>query len=137
MTNIYIKIEKLFEKLTAFATTLLGNSIIFILGLCLVLFWWTIDFFSDATMHQIIGDIIFGTTFLSLFIIQKSNNKFSAILHLKLNELIASHEPANNSVIHAEEKSEREIIELAKEYADAEDLKIEEIEEIIKEDLEK
>ena len=79
-------------------------------------------------MHQIVGDFIFGTTFLSLFIIQKSNNRFSAILHLKLNELIASHEPASNSVIHAEEKSEREIIELAKEYA--------EIEQIIKEDLE-
>ena len=128
MNNIHLRIDQHFEKLTSIATALLGNSIVFILAFLLVVFWWTIDFFSDATMHQIVGDFIFGTTFLSLFIIQKSNNRFSAILHLKLNELIASHEPASNSVIHAEEKSEREIIELAKEYA--------EIEQIIKEDLE-
>ena len=69
-------------------------------------------------MHQIVGDIIFGTTFLSLFIIQKSFNKFSASLHLKVNELVSSHEPANNSVMNAEEKTEREISELSREYAD-------------------
>ena len=127
MKNTYLTIEKLFEKLTALATTLLGNSIVFIAALALVLFWWANDFFSNASLHQIIGDIIFGTTFLSLFIIQKSSNKFSAILHLKLNELIASHESASNSVIYNEDRSEREIIELTKEYAD--------IEEIIKDDL--
>ena len=127
MHPFYIKIETLFEKLTLIATSFLGNSVVFIIGLCLVLFWWTLDFFSNASMHDIIGDIIFGTTFLSLFIIQKANNKFSAVLHLKLNELIASHEPANNSVLHTDEKSEREIIELSKVYT--------ELEEIIDEDL--
>ena len=72
-------------------------------------------------MHQNIGDFIFGTTFLSLFIIQKSFNKYSALLHLKVNELISSHETANNSVMDTNEKTEKEITELAKEYIDKEE----------------
>lgn len=110
--------EKTFERLVSLATTILGNSITFILALCLVLFWWINNIFTTKDVHQIVGDIIFGTTFLSLFIIQKSFNKFSASVHLKINELVSSHEPANNSVMNAEEKTEREISELSREYAD-------------------
>jgi low affinity Fe/Cu permease len=118
MKNIYGRSEKIFERLVSFATIILGNSITFILALCLVLFWWINNLFTTRDVHQIIGDIIFGTTFLSLFIIQKSFNRFSGSLHLKINELVSSHEPANNSVINAEEKTEREITELSKEYAE-------------------
>ena len=68
-------------------------------------------------IHAIIGDIILGVAFLSLFIIQKSFNRFSASLHLKVNELVASNKSASNTVINAEEKTELEITELSKEYA--------------------
>jgi low affinity Fe/Cu permease len=67
---------------------------------------------------MIIGDIIFGITFLSLFIIQKSFNRFSASLHLKINELISSHDTASNTVLNAEIKTEKEITELTKEYSE-------------------
>jgi low affinity Fe/Cu permease len=69
-------------------------------------------------IHSSIGDVILGVAFLSLFIIQKSFNRFSASLHLKVNELVASHEPAKNAVINAEGKTEHEINELSKEYAE-------------------
>lgn len=118
ISKIYTHSEKIFERLVSLATIILGNSITFILAVCLVLFWWINNLFTTRDIHQIIGDIIFGTTFLSLFIIQKSFNRFSASLHLKINELVSSHEPANNSVINAEEKTEREITELSKEYAE-------------------
>jgi low affinity Fe/Cu permease len=116
--DIYDLMEKLFERLVSLATAILGNSITFIVALCLVLFWWINNIFTTRDVHQIIGDIIFGVTFLSLFIIQKSFNRFSGSLHLKINELVSSHEPANNSVINAEEKTEREITELSREYSD-------------------
>jgi low affinity Fe/Cu permease len=118
MNNFYLNIERRFELLTEFATKILGNSISFLAALFLVLFWWTNDFFSDASRHQIIGDIIFGTTFLSLFIIQKSFNRYSASLNLKMNELISSHEPANNEVMNTNEKTEREIRLLEQEYVE-------------------
>ena len=121
MKQTYLHIEKYFEKLTIVSTAILGNSITFMLALCLVLYWWVNDIESKASVHQIIGDIIFGITFLSLFIIQKSFNRYSALIHLKINELVSSHEHANNNVINFETKSEREIKEILKEYVDPEE----------------
>ncbi|HEU4791647.1 MAG TPA: low affinity iron permease family protein [Flavobacterium sp.] len=118
MNKIYNHTENLFEKLVSIGTTILGNSISFLIALCLVLFWWINSLFIKNDIHLIIGDIIFGITFLSLFIIQKSFNRFSASLHLKINELVSSHEHASNTVLNAEIKTEREITELSKEYSD-------------------
>lgn len=121
MKKAYFSIERQFERLVSIATRILGNSITFILALILVLFWWTTNLFKSNDLHQDIGDIIFGTTFLSLFIIQKSFNKYSALVHLKMNELISSHEPANNSVMDMGKKTEKEIVELYKEYIETDD----------------
>ena len=118
MKNIYRHIEKGFERLTSVAIAILGNSISFIVALIIVIFWLTNKQFFNQDIHYCIGDIILGVAFLSLFIIQKSFNRFSKSLHLKVNELVASHEPANNAVIHAEEKTEDEINILSKEYSE-------------------
>jgi len=118
MKNLYRHIEKGFEKLTSVAIAILGNSISFIVALIIVIFWLTNKQFFNQDIHYCIGDIILGVAFLSLFIIQKSFNRFSKSLHLKVNELVASHEPANNAVIHAEEKTEHEINILSKEYSE-------------------
>lgn len=118
MIKIYRKTETIFEKLTSIITLILGNSISFIIALIMVLFWWINNLFHNPDIHTIIGDAIFGITFLSLFIIQKSFNRFSGSLHLKVNELVSSHELASNKVINAEVKSELEINELSKEYTE-------------------
>ncbi len=129
MKKVYLYIETSFEKLTLKATRILGNSITFICALTLVLFWWTTSLFRSTDWHQNIGDFIFGTTFLSLFIIQKSFNRYSALVHLKMNELISSHETANNAVMNDSEKTEHEILALTNEYIEVEN----EIKELDKE----
>ena len=116
MKTIYKHLEIRFEKLTSIATNILGNPVTFIVALCLVIFWLTEKAFYKQSLHSCIGDIILSVTFLSLFIIQKSFNRFSGSLHLKVNELVASHEPASNAVIGAENKTEFEILELMKEH---------------------
>ncbi len=116
MNNTYLGIEKLFEKLTLYATAILGNSISFIIAFIMVLYWWGSNLFTSGDSHQNIGDIIFGITFLSLFIIQKSFNRYSALINLKVNELISSHETANNDVLNNSHKTEREITKLEQEY---------------------
>jgi low affinity Fe/Cu permease len=116
--NMYGHTEKVFEKLTSVAIAILGNSITFIIALCTVIFWLSNKRFYKQNIHYSIGDVILGVTFLSLFIIQKSFNRFSASLHLKINELVASNEAASNAVINIEEKTEMEIAELSKEYAE-------------------
>ncbi|WP_081897835.1 low affinity iron permease family protein [Flavobacterium sp. 83] len=128
MMKIYSRLEQLFEKLTSTVTAILGNPITFIFALCLVLWWWINNLFTTMDIHQIIGDIIFGVTFLSLFIIQKSFNRFSASLHLKVNELVSSHETASNAVLNADVKTEKEITELSKEYSELAE-KIKELDE--------
>ena len=114
--NIYRYAERGFEKLTFVVTAVLGNSITFIIALLTVLFWLTNKRFYTEDIHYEIGDVILGVTFLTLFIIQKSFIHFSASLHLKINELVASNKAASNTVINAEEKTEEEITELSKEY---------------------
>jgi low affinity Fe/Cu permease len=62
-------------------------------------------------------DIILCVTFLGFFIIQKSFNKYSAALHLKMNELVAAHEKASNRMVDIENKTEEELKELGKHYS--------------------
>jgi len=129
MKNIYRHTERRFEKLASVAISILGNSVTFILALCLVIFWLSNKQFYRQNIHAAIGDVILGVTFLSLFIIQKTFNRFSASLHLKVNELVSSHEPASNLVINLEEKTEHEITKLSKEYSELTEQKKEEDEQ--------
>ena len=114
---LYRAIEKSFEKFSYKATRVLGNSITFIIALILVVRYFTDPKVYTQPRHNIIMDVIFSVTFLSIFIIQKSVNRFSAALHLKMNELVASHDTASNRIINIEEKSEEEIRDLAKHYS--------------------
>jgi len=118
MKIIYRHTERGFEKLASFAIGILGNSITFIIALGTVIYWLTNKRFYIQDIHSSIGDVILAVAFLCLFIIQKSFNRFSASLHLKVNELVASHEPASNAVMNAEGKTEDELTELSKEYAE-------------------
>jgi low affinity Fe/Cu permease len=118
MKNLYHHAETVFEKVTGIATKILGSSITFTLAFSMVLFWYLSPSFYEQDIQHIIRDLIHGLTFLSLFIIQKEFNKFSGSLHVKINELIVSHKPANNAVINVELKTEHEIVELAKEYTE-------------------
>jgi low affinity Fe/Cu permease len=118
MIGLYRHTERGFEKLTASVTAVLSNSVTFIVALGTVIFWLSNKRFYTQDIHAAIGDVILGVTFLTLFIIQRSFNHFSASLHLKVNELVASHKAANNAVMNAEEKTEDEITELSKEYAE-------------------
>jgi low affinity Fe/Cu permease len=119
--HIYTHTERWFERLASFAIAILGNSITFVLAVFTVIIWISNKRFRTQDIHYRIGDIILGITFLSLFIIQKSFNRFSASLHLKVNELVVSHESASNAVINVEEKTELEMTELSKEYAELAD----------------
>ncbi len=133
MYQVYLNIERRFEILTLYVTKVLGNSITFILVFCLVIYWWASNLFTSKDVHQNIGDIIFGTTFLSLFVIQKSFNRYSASIHLKMNELISSNKQANNSVMDIYKKTEQEIRDLSMEYIGIDDIVEKEIDLALKE----
>ncbi len=56
-------------------------------------------------------------TFLMVFLIQKSQNKESIAVQLKLNELVAAHEFASNRLVDVEDMSEDELKVIQKYYA--------------------
>ncbi len=118
MKTIYIRIEKFFEKIADLITTILGSSITFFLALVMVVFWFFNRQYNFHDINEVIRDLIHAVTFLSLFVIQKVFSKFSGSLHLKVNELVVSTEAASNSVINVDSKTEIEIQELQKEYAE-------------------
>lgn len=118
MKKLYTGMEWVFERLATISIAVLGNSITFVIALGVVIFWLFNKQFYSQGIHDALRDVITGISFLCLFILQKAFNRFTASTHLKLNELVTSHEPARNEVIHLEDKSEREIKELTKEFSD-------------------
>jgi low affinity Fe/Cu permease len=108
-----------FERFAARAIAAAGSSKAFGLALGVVLAWAaTGPLFGFSQTWQIV--INTGTTivtFLMVFLLQQTQNKDSIAIHLKLNELLASHEFASNHVIAIESLSEDELQTLRKFYA--------------------
>jgi low affinity Fe/Cu permease len=111
--------KNLFERFASWATKFTGSSPAFLGAVCVVLLWaFTGPIFQFSETWQLV--INTGTTiitFLMVFLIQKSQNKDSKAIHLKLNELIAAHEGASNRMVDLEDLKEAELDQLHKFYA--------------------
>jgi low affinity Fe/Cu permease len=88
-------------------------------GACGAVILWILSgpFFDYSSAWQLV--INTGTTiitFLMVFLIQRSQNKESRALQLKLNEIVSAIEGASNRMIGAEEMSEKELEDLADHY---------------------
>ena len=71
--------------------------------------------FSD-TWQLVINTGTTIVTFLMVFLIQRSQNKDSLAIHLKLNEIVAALEGASNRLINVEELTEAEVRTLHRHY---------------------
>lgn len=118
MKKLYLFIETKFEKITSVTMSVIGNSITFMVAIIIVIFWLTGKQFGSQTLHQKIENIIVAVTFLILFIIQREFKRFSASLHIKLNELISTSAAASNKLMNVEEQTESELMELTKMYSE-------------------
>jgi len=116
MKSAYLFLENLFEKFSVVALKIFGSSITFIIAVLLIIFWLLLSDRSMMTFQDEIRDIILSVTFLNFFIIQKTQNRMSAAMHLKLNELVKAHENASNTLLNVEKKSGAEIAEMEKKF---------------------
>lgn len=112
------KKKNFFERFANWATIATGSSAAFIGAAAIILIWGvTGPIFKYSNTWQLI--INTGTTivtFLMVFLIQKSQNKDSKAIHLKLNELIASHQGTSNRMVNIEDLTEKELDHLHKFY---------------------
>lgn len=118
------KNKNLFEQFSNWATNATGSSAAFIIAVCTIIVWLvTGPIFQYSDTWQLI--INTGTTiitFLMVFLIQKSQNKDSKAIHLKLNELLASHQGASNRMVDIEDLNEKDLDQLHKFYVKLSDL---------------
>ena len=112
------RIEQWFESMVSIALKIYGHPFTFVIAFFLVLFFLAQSIKNYTYLQELIRDIILSITFLSFFIIQKAVNKTSASIRIKINELILSHDKANNDLLGIEEKTETELEELTDKHKD-------------------
>jgi low affinity Fe/Cu permease len=99
------------ERSSSFVTGWAGSSWAFGLACAIILVWaitGPIFHYSD-TWQLVINTGTTIVTFLMVFLIQRSQNKESIAIQLKLNELVAAVGGASNRLISAEDLSEGEV----------------------------
>ena len=107
-----------FDKLSNRITHTTGTPAAFMAAIIIIILWGVtgpVFKFSD-TWQLVINTGTTIITFLMVFVIQQSQNKDTAALQLKLNELIACNEKASNRLIGVEDLTEDELRVLKKFY---------------------
>lgn len=107
-----------FENFASKATLATGSTAAIIIAFGSVLVW---AFCGPAFHYSENWQMVINTgttiiTFLMVFLIQKSQNKESMAVQLKLNELVAAHEFASNRLVDVENMTEEELKVIQKYY---------------------
>jgi low affinity Fe/Cu permease len=117
-TNGVGKTTSWMERVAAWATRWAGSSWAIGLALLTTLVWLAtgpIFHYSD-TWQLVMNTFTSIVTFLMVFLIQRSQNKDSMAMQIKLNELIAAKRGADNRLINLEDLSEEEVRALHQRY---------------------
>ena len=103
--------HSVFDRFASWVTRLAGSPGAFALAVGIVIGWAlsgpSLGYSENWQLVINTGTTII--TFLMVFLIQQSQNKDSRALHIKLNELIASHKLASNRTISVEDLDAAEL----------------------------
>jgi low affinity Fe/Cu permease len=104
-----------FAKWAAWAT---GQPLTFVLAVAVIVVWAVLGpvFAYSDTWQLIINTSTTIVTFLMVFLIQNTQNRDSAAVQIKLDELIRTIEGAHNSLLDLEEMEEADLERMRKEY---------------------
>lgn len=108
-----------FETFAAKVTKASGSTAMFATAFLIVVVWAVCGpvFDYSETWQLVINTGTTIITFLMVFLIQKSQNKDSLAIQLKLNELVACSAQASNRLIDIEDMTEQEMEVVRKYYA--------------------
>jgi low affinity Fe/Cu permease len=114
------RFNRALERFSHHVTDWVGSSWAFGLALLVIVVWAVTGpiFNYNETWQLIINTGTTIVTFLMVFLIQRSQNKESLAVEVKLNELLAAQQGASNELINAEDLSEEEIRALHKEFSE-------------------
>jgi low affinity Fe/Cu permease len=108
------------EQMSTAVARWTGGTQAFAVAVLIVIVWAAtgpIFHFSD-TWQLVINTGTTIVTFLMVFLIQRSQNKDSLAIHLKLNEIVAAMQGASNRLIDVESLNEEELAALRRYYSE-------------------
>ena len=108
----------LLERFAHRATLWSGSSAAFALAVLTIVAWAVTGpiFHYSETWQLVINTGTTIVTFLMVFLIQRSQNKESLAVQLKLNEIVAAMQGASNRLIAVEQLSEEDLQVLQRHY---------------------
>jgi low affinity Fe/Cu permease len=120
--------KNLFELFAAKVSQFAGSTYAFFIAFTLVIIWAIVGpvFHYSEDWQLVINTGTTIITFLMVFLIQKSQNKDSLAIQLKLNELVAAHEFASNRMVCVEDMTEDELKTIKKYYSKLNELSVKE-----------
>lgn len=113
-----------FEKVSNTISVYSGSTPVFLVAVGFILLWGISGplFHFSNTWLLIVSTGTSIVTFLMVFLIQKSQNKESIAVQLKLNELIAANNQASNRLLNIQDLSEDQLNTLYEHYRTLVDL---------------
>jgi low affinity Fe/Cu permease len=117
------------ERFSEVVTRWTGTNTAFAVAVTVIVIWAILGpvFGYSNTWQLVINTGTTIITFLMVFLIQRTQNKDSLALQLKLNELVAAIQGASNRLIDIESLSEAELMALHRHYAELAKLAAKEI----------
>jgi low affinity Fe/Cu permease len=116
----HVSLSETFENFSKVITRFAGSTVAFGIALGVVAVWALLGplfHFSD-TWQLVINTGTTIVTFLMVFLIQRTQNKDSLAIHLKLNELVSAMQGASNRLIDVEALSEKDLAALHRYYGE-------------------
>src|SRR5262245_45134951 len=106
--------ERFSQKITEYS----GTSWAFIVAVTVIVVWFATGplFHYSDTWQLVVNTATTIVTFLMVFVIQRTQNKDTQAIHLKLNELVAALKGASNRLVDVEDLSEEELKTLHHHY---------------------
>ncbi len=107
-----------FTRFAKWASRATGHPIAFILAALVIVVWAVTGpmFQFNDTWQLVINTGTTIVTFLMVFLIQNTQNRDTAAIHIKLDEIIRCSEGAHNALLDLEEMEDKEIEAMRQDY---------------------
>jgi low affinity Fe/Cu permease len=102
-------LQRWFSRFADWCVRVLGHPLAFVIAVTGTILWFASGpvFAWSNTWQLVINTLTTVVTFLMIFVLQHSQNSDTRALHLKLDELIRSHEEANDELAEIEKDTTR------------------------------
>ena len=114
----FAKLSTLFNHIAKWTAHMSGRPLTFVLAVLLIVVWAVLGpvfNFSD-TWQLVINTGTTIVTFLMVFLIQNTQNRDTAAMHIKLDEIIRAAKGAHNALLDLEELDEAELETIRADY---------------------